>query len=216
MAGYDWSYATAEDVPGMAELWLQALKERPEFGDVFSREEDARSWIRSIYEVSIDPPILPHHYEPWQERKVLVIRDNDGSILSTVVYFIVQPEDKGLLAWNKRLPPPRPEMGINETGIAHIYSAAEMKSAKYMGTESHIYVDLAITHPDHQRKGYMGKLLDVGSQLADDLDYPLFLVSSKAGKPGYLKKGYELLDLDDTANPYPMLKKKKSDRQTPN
>ncbi|KAH8647980.1 hypothetical protein BX600DRAFT_120248 [Xylariales sp. PMI_506] len=211
MVTHTWTYANADDLPGLENLLIQAFKEKPDFNDLFPSEEGARAWMRSMYAVSIDPPAVNRHCEPWQERKVLVIRDEDGRVISSIVYFIIKPDDKGLWAWNKRFPPPSPEMGLDSNVIAKIFANTELKSAKFMGDEPHIYVELAITLETHQRRGYMGKLLDIGNELADQMGYPLFLVSSKAGKPGYLKKGYELLDPDETI-PYAMLRKKQSNR----
>ncbi len=55
----------------------------------------------------------------------------------------------------------------------------------------------------------MGMLLDMGNELADEMDYPMFLTSSVMGKPGYLRKGYEVLEDNGGPGSCPMLGKRK-------
>ncbi|KAH8900632.1 hypothetical protein GQ53DRAFT_835592 [Thozetella sp. PMI_491] len=202
-----WSYGTLDDVPYLVDLMFEAFN-GPFFNAIFPDNEGGRAFIRRMYEACINPPPAG---QPCQDRKLVVVRDNDGKVLSSVVYFIVKPDDKGLWQWKKRFPAPTPEMGLDEGKMDAFFAVPEGLSAKFVGEQCHIYVESAVTLTDHQRKGYMTTLLKMGNQLADDLDYPLFLVASPAGQPGYLNSGYEVLQAD-APGPMPMLRKKKSER----
>ncbi|KAH8884935.1 hypothetical protein GQ53DRAFT_810482 [Thozetella sp. PMI_491] len=198
-----WSYATRDDLPGLVDLMYAAFAS-PECYEIFHDDEGGRAFIRAMYEAAICPPPPG---QPWQQRKVVVIRDDDGKVLSSVIYYIVRPEDKGLWPWSKRFPEPTPDMGLDKKVLDEFYTGALVQSAKYVGEQPHIYVNSAVTLPSHQRKGYMSTLLDVGNQLADELDYPLFLMATVTGMSGYLKKGYGPLGTGGA-----MLRKKKSER----
>ncbi|KAH8886546.1 hypothetical protein GQ53DRAFT_750557 [Thozetella sp. PMI_491] len=208
-AAKTWSYATPEDVPGLTNLLLGLLT-GPRFQHIFPEAQGTQDFVRTIYDCSVNPP--PAGSQPWQDRKVVVVRDDDGKILSSIVYYICRPEDKGFWLWKKRFPPPTPEMGLDEGVLDQLFGNAENFSAKYMGEEPHIYVEFAVTQADHRRKGYMGMLLDMGNQLADDMDYPMFLLSSAMGKAGYLRREYEILEGGDGPGPCPMIRKRKSER----
>ncbi|KAH8647334.1 hypothetical protein BX600DRAFT_503477 [Xylariales sp. PMI_506] len=208
-----WSYAKPEDALDLTDLLFEVFK-GPGFDALFPGE-GGRAFMQAMYEVN---------GKPWQERKVLVVRDGDGKIISSVICYFIRPEDNGLWIWQKRNPPPTHEMGLNEEAVNGYLSVTNTLVDKYLGKEPFIFspvglfltsipvVECAMTHPDHQKKGYMSTLLDVGNQLADELDYPIFLLASEQGKPGYLKKGYEVVDATVTFPGSPMLRKKKSDR----
>ncbi|PVI03776.1 acyl-CoA N-acyltransferase [Periconia macrospinosa] len=66
---------------------------------------------------------------------------------------------------------------------------------KYMGTKPFVFLSLLVVHPDHQRRGAGAQLLQWGIEKADELRLPCFLESSDAGKPLYLKYGFEPLEV---------------------
>ena len=48
-------------------------------------------------------------------------------------------------------------------------------------------------HPDHQRQGVASLLLESGIRAAKNMGLDIFLSSTKAGRPVYLKLGFTLL-----------------------
>ncbi|KAH8678296.1 hypothetical protein BX600DRAFT_545903 [Xylariales sp. PMI_506] len=204
---YSVSPARLEDLPGLVDLFFEAY-DSPEVHRIFPKNEGGRAYVCALYEASIRGPTAG---QVWQDRKAMLIRDGDGRVLSSVIFFFVRAEDSGFWPWRKRYPVPTLEMGIDEALLDELFSMAEVKSAEHLGQLPHIYVGFGCTLIDQQRKGHMGKLLEAGHKMADELDWPMFLTSSEVGKPVYLKKGYELLEPDSGVS-CPMMRKKKSER----
>jgi predicted N-acetyltransferase YhbS len=58
---------------------------------------------------------------------------------------------------------------------------------------SNIELRYLAVHPDHQRQGVASLLLESGIRAAEKMGLDIFVTSTKAGRPVYLKVGFTLL-----------------------
>ena len=76
-----------------------------------------------------------------------------------------------------------------------------------------IDLEIIATEESSRKKGYGTMLLEMGSRMADDIDYALYLDSEKDATALYLKAGYELMPEVAQKSPLaPLLRKRKSER----
>ena len=62
-------------------------------------------------------------------------------------------------------------------------------------TEKWSVLGILDTHPDHQRRGAGARLVQWGTDVADEAHIPCYLSASPNGYPLYKKKGFEDVDL---------------------
>jgi GNAT superfamily N-acetyltransferase len=72
-------------------------------------------------------------------------------------------------------------------------------------------LEILATHPDFRRKGLASRLMEWGTQKADEKGVEMYLDSSKMGRPLYEKFGWIAHEefMDEKAISVPMLRPKK-------
>lgn len=71
-----------------------------------------------------------------------------------------------------------------------------------------------MTQQESQKRGYGTTLLKHANQVADEMDYPLYLDAEKDAKGLYVKVGYEEVPGVAQGSPLaPLLRKRKSERE---
>ncbi|ORY06770.1 acyl-CoA N-acyltransferase [Clohesyomyces aquaticus] len=84
--------------------------------------------------------------------------------------------------------------GMNVEACTMFFSGLAKRKKETMGNKPHIYLHLLHTDPDFQKRGAGRALLRWGTTKADTVGLPVYLESSPAGHPFYLK--HEFADID--------------------
>ncbi|OLN98036.1 hypothetical protein CCHL11_06866 [Colletotrichum chlorophyti] len=99
--------------------------------------------------------------------------------------------------WNVHsdgMPVPKPRVwgpGCNVEACNLLFGGFDKMRERLMSGKACVYLHILVTDPKHQRRGAGMKLLTWGMQEAVRLSIPVYLESSAAGHPLYLKAGFK-------------------------
>ncbi|KAH8884965.1 hypothetical protein GQ53DRAFT_660700 [Thozetella sp. PMI_491] len=199
--------ATLADLPALVDIFYSGFND-DFFADIFPPTPEGREYIRQAYEGFIKS-------EPGQQQsKVFVIRGSDVGIpISSIIFWIVRPEDGGAWSWRKRWPTTR--VGMDDAKLEEFFEGMANQHHEVMKEQEHIYLEIIATMDGHRKKGHGTTLLQLGSKLADDMNYILYLDSERDAKSLYESVGYVVQgDVEQTSPLVAMVRKKKGDRES--
>ncbi|KAJ9143488.1 hypothetical protein NKR23_g6584 [Pleurostoma richardsiae] len=197
--------ATPADVKALVDIFYSGFNDEF-FEPLFPQSRECREFLEEAYGSWIKGK------EGRQEAMVYVVRDEDGKTLSVASYWVIKPGDNGLQGWRSRWPAVPP--GMSTEGLEEFFAGMESQHELGMGTKEHIYLEILATQESARRRGYGSMLLDIGKELADGMDYPLYLDAERDSKSLYIKAGYqELTDIAQSSPLSPLMRLRKSERE---
>ncbi|MCJ1283124.1 hypothetical protein MMC26_002451 [Xylographa opegraphella] len=124
----------------------------------------------------------------------VVDTDHDNEMISFAKWYIYKQE-RPESEWNK--PQERIDWGpdVNNEALNEFVGALSEKRKKLMAGAPHCLLGLLDTHPDHQRRGAGGMLVQWGTNIADDAGLRCYLEASPAGRHLYHQKGFEDVEI---------------------
>ncbi|MCJ1377857.1 hypothetical protein MMC17_000953 [Xylographa soralifera] len=120
----------------------------------------------------------------------VVDTDHDNEMIAFARWYIYRQE-RPESEWNK--PRERRDFGpdANNEALNEFMGILDEKRMKHMAGEPHCLLGLLDTHPDHQRRGAGGMLVQWGTDIADEAGLPCYLEATSAGHHLYDRKGFK-------------------------
>ncbi|KAL8316007.1 hypothetical protein RB597_000079 [Gaeumannomyces tritici] len=196
--------ATVADVPGIVDILIHAF-ESERMNEMFPPTPESRAWIEKAYEGFVRGDVGRH------ESRVFVLRNENGKTVGFSFYWIVDAKNGEFQPWHERYPARVAGLGWEQMDA--FYTMMENNHRKVMGQGSHIFLETIAVHTSVRGRGLAARMVEIGMELADTLDYPSYLDGNKLAVTLYERAGYISQDTGLPFRSVPMRRPKKSERQ---
>ncbi|KAL8378027.1 hypothetical protein RB595_008631 [Gaeumannomyces hyphopodioides] len=196
--------ATVADVPEIVEIFLHAF-ESERSKEMIPPTPESRAWLERAYEGFVKGEAGRH------QSRVFVLHDENGKTVGYSFYWIIDTKNGEFQPWHERHP--ARVAGLGWEKLNEFFTIMENNHRKAMGQESHIFLETIAVHTSVRGRGLAAKMLEIGMELADALDYPSYLDANKLAVTLYERAGYIAQDTGLPFRSVPMRRPKKSERQ---
>ncbi|KAL2883314.1 hypothetical protein SGCOL_000993 [Colletotrichum sp. CLE4] len=191
--------ARLEDAPAIAEIFLKSFNS-DFFQTMFPQNEYGRAYMTNAYR-----HFMFSKEHGSQEGQVAVVRNEKGEPVATTLIWIIRPEDNGTWSWRKRWPPAN--AGQKDELLDEFFSDMASQHERVMGNSPHVYFELIFTDPAYLRRGYAQALLQRGTEIADQLGYPMYLDAEEYIVHLYSQAGFSIMtDVGQSSQMIPMMR----------
>ncbi|KAK1625798.1 hypothetical protein BDP81DRAFT_397572 [Colletotrichum phormii] len=127
-------------------------------------------------------------------RQFMVSKEHgsqEGEPVATTLIWIIRPEDNGTWSWRKRWPPAN--AGQKDELLDEFFSDMASQHERVMGNNSHVC--------------YAQALLQRGTEIADQLGYPMYLDAEEYIVHLYSQAGFSIMtDVGQSSQMIPMMR----------
>ncbi|RAL13812.1 GNAT family N-acetyltransferase [Aspergillus homomorphus CBS 101889] len=124
--------------------------------------------------------------------------DDDDKLISYVKWDL-DPENRG-----RRFPEWHPD--TDGELCDQFFGGCDAVRREVMRGRGHYYLDMLVTHPEHQRRGAATMLVRWGCELADRTGTPVYIDATRAGVPVYERLGFAVVRQDAEAELFHMVR----------
>ncbi|CAH0052073.1 unnamed protein product [Clonostachys solani] len=183
--------ATLENVSTITDTFLACFNDEY-FAELFPPTEVGVKYLHDAWTAFIND----------ESVGVFMIKDEQGNAASVMLFF-EQPGGKPPTSWTARWPGPRE--GMNGPMMEEFFRDMDGQHHILMGDKQHTYVELVLTLPSHQRRGYATKLINHVVELVGETQ-PLYLDSRPYTVKIYEQLGFVRQDCQMGGEMVPMVK----------